>query len=65
MSVRGRPVLVRVTVEFGGSRVRLFAVHTVAPFGGARSEWVEGLEALAVAVRDETRPVVLAGDFNA
>lgn len=65
VSVRGRPILVRATVEFGGVPIRVFAVHAVAPFGGAREEWVENLEALATAVRAETRPVLLAGDFNA
>ncbi len=61
----GRPILIRATVEVEGRAVRLFAVHTVAPTGGARVAWIEDLEVLRSAVAAEDRPVLVAGDFNA
>ncbi len=65
VSVDGRPILVRVTVDFGGTAVRIFAFHAVAPVGGDREEWVEDLDVLRKAVAAEDRPVLVAGDFNA
>jgi len=65
ISVDGRPILLRVTVDFAGTPIRLFGVHAVAPVGGNRGEWVEDLETIGEAVAAERRPVLLAGDFNA
>jgi endonuclease/exonuclease/phosphatase (EEP) superfamily protein YafD len=65
VSVRGRPILVRATVDFAGRPVRLFAFHSIAPVGGGRQEWAADLQALGTAVVAEPRPVLVAGDFNA
>ena len=65
VSSHGRPVLIRATVEIEGRAVRIFAVHTVAPIGGARVEWIEDLDLVRAAVAAEDRPVLVAGDFNA
>ena len=65
VSVRGRPVLVRATVDLGGTQVRIFAFHSVSPVPGTREEWALDLKALGAAVREEPRPILLAGDFNA
>ncbi|HEX2046931.1 MAG TPA: endonuclease/exonuclease/phosphatase family protein [Acidimicrobiales bacterium] len=61
----GRPILVRATVDVAGAPLRLFSVHVVAPFGGARRAWARELRAVAEAVRAEQGPVLVAGDFNA
>ncbi len=56
----------RATVVIGDRRLRLYNVHTRAPFGpGGRALWTDQLAALADVVRDEDGPLVLAGDFNA
>lgn len=65
VEVGGRPVLVRATVETEGGPLRLYAVHTVAPFGGGREPWVDQLRRITEAVRGETLPVLMGGDFNA
>ena len=61
----GRPVLLRATVETEGGPLRLDAVHVVAPFGGGREPWIDGMRGIADAVRAERLPVLMAGDFNA
>lgn len=61
----GRPVLIRATVETEGGPLRLYAVHVVAPFGGARQEWTGEMRHITHAVRAERLPVLMAGDFNA
>lgn len=65
VSLRGRPILIRATVDLGGTPIRLFGFHAVAPVGGTREEWMADLKALAAAVAEEPRPVLVAGDFNA
>jgi endonuclease/exonuclease/phosphatase (EEP) superfamily protein YafD len=67
VAVRGRPVLIRMTVDAGSvpAPVRLFAFHSVGPVSGLRQEWIEDLHALGRAVSAEKRPVLVAGDFNA
>ena len=65
LSVRGRPILIRATLEFSPAPLRLFAFHAVSPVAGFRQEWVEDLDALAAAVGQENQPVIVAGDFNA
>jgi endonuclease/exonuclease/phosphatase (EEP) superfamily protein YafD len=65
LELDGRPILVRATADIGGMRLRLFSVHVVAPFGGAREDWARELRAVGDAVRAEQGPVVVAGDFNA
>lgn len=49
----------------GGRRLRLYAVHTVAPLGPDRDRWRRQLAWLARAVGGERDPVVVAGDLNA
>jgi len=64
-NVGGMP-MVRATVTIGEHRVRIYNVHTRAPFGpGGLPLWTTQLEALAAIVRAETGPLILAGDFNA
>jgi endonuclease/exonuclease/phosphatase (EEP) superfamily protein YafD len=58
-------MVMRATFTYDGRPIRLFAVHTVAPFGSQRRQWIEGLQAVGSAVAAERRPVLLAGDFNA
>ena len=65
VSVEGRPVLIRASAVTDSGPVRLYAVHVVAPVGGAREDWVDELQKIAAAVRGETSPVLVAGDFNA
>ena len=65
LSVRDRPILIRVTLEFPAAPLRLFAYHAVSPVAGLREEWIEDLDALGAAVAAEHHPVVVAGDFNA
>lgn len=61
----GRPVLIRATIDAGDGPIRMYAVHVVAPFGGGRDAWARGMAYLAGAVRQETGPVIVAGDLNA
>jgi len=65
VSVGDRPTMVRATLDIGGRQIRLFAVHTVAPVGGYRQDWLQELREVTAAVARERRPVVVAGDFNA
>ncbi len=65
VEVGGRPVLLRATVETEGGPLRLYAVHVVAPFGGGRERWIDGMRRITDAVRAERLPVLVAGDFNA
>lgn len=65
LALRGRPVLIRATVQLAGTPIRVFAVHAVSPFGGARQEWISDLEAIRGAVAAEREPVLVAGDLNA
>lgn len=65
VEVDGRPVLLRATVETEGGPLRLYAVHLVAPFGGGREPWINGMRGITDAVRTERLPVLMAGDFNA
>ncbi|MGI9023920.1 MAG: endonuclease/exonuclease/phosphatase family protein, partial [Acidimicrobiales bacterium] len=56
----------RATVVVGDHRVRLYNVHTRAPFGpSGLAIWTAQLEALGDVVRSEPGPLVLVGDFNA
>jgi len=56
----------RATVVVGDHRLRLYNVHTRAPFGpGGQALWQAQLEALADVVDEESGPLILAGDFNA
>lgn len=65
VEVDGRPILLRATAETERGRVRLYAVHVVAPFGANRPAWIAGLGRVADAIAAETEPVLVAGDFNA
>lgn len=65
VDVDGRPVLIRATVETEGGPLRLYAVHVVAPFGGARADWLRELRRITDLVWTEQLPVLMAGDFNA
>lgn len=65
VSARGRPILLRASVEVGGIVVRLFAFHAVAPTGVNREEWTKDLASLGAAIASEPRPILIAGDFNA
>lgn len=61
----GRPLL-RASITVGGHRVRLYHLHPTSPnpgWGVARS-WNDGWRAILAELRDETGPVVVAGDFN-
>lgn len=63
--IAGSP-MARGTVLVGDRMVRVYCVHTKAPFGadGLR-QWRVQLEVLADALRGEPRPLIVAGDFNA
>lgn len=65
VSARDRPVLIRATAVTDSGPVRLYAVHVVAPIGGARQAWIDELEQISAALRAEALPVLVAGDFNA
>jgi endonuclease/exonuclease/phosphatase (EEP) superfamily protein YafD len=56
----------RVTVTVGDHRVRIFNIHTNAPFGvpGA-PRWEQQLNQIRRAAMAEKGPLVVAGDFNA
>ncbi|MFN2607920.1 MAG: endonuclease/exonuclease/phosphatase family protein [Acidimicrobiales bacterium] len=59
-------LMARATLVVGHRRVRLYDVHTRAPFGpGAAAHWEEQLGVLAGLAREEDGPLVLAGDYNA
>ncbi|MEN3314272.1 MAG: hypothetical protein V7605_506 [Acidimicrobiaceae bacterium] len=63
--VGGMP-MARATLVVGLHRLRIYNVHTRAPFGpGGRPLWKTQLAALADVVRVEPGPLVLVGDFNA
>src|SRR4029453_14287208 len=64
VEVVGVPVL-RAPCWSAGRRLRLYAVHTVAPLGPHRQGWGRQLAWLARAVGGERNPVVVAGDVNA
>lgn len=58
--------MARATVVMGGRRLRLYDVHTRAPFGpGGAADWERQLAALGEVAEREAAPLVLAGDFNA
>jgi len=58
--------MARATVLVDGHRLRLYNVHTRAPFGpGGLALWKAQLDGLAQIVGDESGPLILAGDFNA
>jgi len=64
-TIAGMP-MARATVVVGHHRLRLYNVHTRAPFGpGGLALWKAQLEGLARVVGEEPGPLVLAGDFNA
>jgi endonuclease/exonuclease/phosphatase (EEP) superfamily protein YafD len=63
-SVRGMP-LITATVILGDRRLRFFTVHTVAPLGDDRPRWRAQLRWIDEALRRESGPLVIAGDFNA
>jgi endonuclease/exonuclease/phosphatase family metal-dependent hydrolase len=62
--VGGMP-FISATVGLGAHRLRVYAVHTVAPLGNDRSRWRTQLQWVDAAVQDERGPLVVAGDFNA
>jgi endonuclease/exonuclease/phosphatase (EEP) superfamily protein YafD len=58
----------RVTVDVRGRKLRLWAIHTIAPVGGDRRSWLRALHTFrrqARAARRHGPPLILAGDFNA
>jgi endonuclease/exonuclease/phosphatase (EEP) superfamily protein YafD len=58
--------MIRMDVEVGGQRVRIYNVHTVAPvFGPSVGLRNHQLDRLGELVRRESGPTVVAGDFNA
>lgn len=65
VEVDGRPVVIRATAVTEHGPIRLYSVHVVAPVGGAREAWVKELREVAAAIRGESVPVMVAGDFNA
>lgn len=57
---------IRVVVEVGGREVVIQNIHTTPPVsGGQLAEQRAMIRWLAGWTRDEARPVILAGDFNA
>jgi len=64
-TVGGMP-MARATVVVGAHRVKLYNVHTRAPFGpGGLPLWTTQLGSLAAIAEAEPGPLILAGDFNA
>ncbi|MDQ6797695.1 MAG: endonuclease/exonuclease/phosphatase family protein [Actinomycetota bacterium] len=58
--------MARATILAGGHRLRLYNVHTRAPFGpGGLALWEAQLKGLAHVVGNEPGPLIMAGDFNA
>lgn len=63
--VNGWP-MTEATVEIGGTTFDIINVHVVAPLGSDRLQlWSGQLDALATMANERTRPLLLAGDFNA
>ncbi len=61
----GQP-MTRCTVQVGTTHVRLYNVHTRGPTRARdRSRWAAQLTGVAAALREESTPLVVAGDFNA
>ncbi len=57
--------MARATVIVNDRRLRVYDVHTRAPFGpGAYEHWIRQLQGLGDAAASERHPVVLAGDYN-
>jgi endonuclease/exonuclease/phosphatase (EEP) superfamily protein YafD len=65
VTVKGRPILVRTTIETPTGAQRLFVVHTVAPIGGLRREWEQDLDAVRAAATTQAGSLLIVGDFNA
>ncbi|MDQ3643492.1 MAG: endonuclease/exonuclease/phosphatase family protein [Actinomycetota bacterium] len=65
VEVDGRPVVIRATAVTERGPIRLYSVHVVAPVGGGREAWVKELREVRAAIRSESLPVLVAGDFNA
>lgn len=58
--------MLRVDLAIDGHPARLYAVHTLPPRTAAYAPvWHRQLAALAALVREDPRPVVIAGDLNA
>jgi endonuclease/exonuclease/phosphatase (EEP) superfamily protein YafD len=58
--------MVRVVIEIAGRRVVCYGVHPLPPMSGAFAADRDQLfQQLAKRVRQETGPVIVAGDFNA
>jgi endonuclease/exonuclease/phosphatase (EEP) superfamily protein YafD len=58
--------MARATVLVDDRRLRVYDVHTRAPFGpGAYEHWIRQLQGLGDAAASEPHPVVMAGDYNA
>lgn len=56
----------RVTVDVDGHPVRIYDIHTNAPFGARGApRWEHQLAAIGRAAEAETGALVVAGDFNA
>ncbi len=66
---RGTLYRVEATVRLGASESpddpTVMSVHVHAPWPGPPGPWHEQLEELRTRFRDATRPLVVAGDFNA
>ena len=60
----GRPVAVVTGVVVGGARVRIIAVHAIAPAGWGRPVWIRDVELIRRAAQG-SGPTVVLGDFNA
>ncbi|MDQ6927077.1 MAG: endonuclease/exonuclease/phosphatase family protein [Actinomycetota bacterium] len=56
----------RVTVTVGNKNIRIYDIHTNAPFGApGATQWERQLAAIRRSVTSERGPLVVAGDFNA
>lgn len=56
----------RITLEVGGRRLRLYDIHTNAPFGAPGApRWEQQLASIRASVVRENDPLIVAGDFNA
>lgn len=63
--VNGWP-MTKATVEVDGTTLDIINVHVVAPLGSDRLPlWSGQLDSLATMANERTRPLLLAGDFNA
>jgi endonuclease/exonuclease/phosphatase (EEP) superfamily protein YafD len=65
VELAGRPIIVRATAMTEQGPVRLYSIHTISPVSGARPKWIDELHHIAAALRAESGPVLVAGDFNA